>query len=105
MNLDFVPGELPVIAARLGISADDLMLMLHSKAPASVPMQPGHDDISPFIPAFFGAHAISFFPATVDGAFQGARGAVTLPEIDISYTVNDEHYGAHVVRNGVVFDK
>ncbi|MFE9327729.1 hypothetical protein ACIHDR_40085 [Nocardia sp. NPDC052278] len=105
MNLDLVPGELPVIAARLGISADDLMLMLHSAAPASVPVQPGQDDVSAFIPLAFGAHAISFFPSTVHGALQGLDGAVTLPEIDISYTVNDVHYGAHVLSNGTVFDK
>ncbi|MGY4098689.1 hypothetical protein ACW2Q0_03865 [Nocardia sp. R16R-3T] len=105
MNLDLVPGELPVIASRLGISAEDLLLMLQSTAPACVPVQPGSDDVSACIPAAFGPHAMSFFPKTVNGAVEGHGGAIALPEIDIEYTVNDMHFGGQVLSNGMAFDK
>lgn len=67
MNLDLVPEHLPVIAARLGISAADLMQMLSSAVPAALPLQPGLDDVSAMIPQAFAKHAQLFFPSTTDG--------------------------------------
>ncbi|WP_327100843.1 PE domain-containing protein [Nocardia vinacea] len=105
MNLDLLPGELPVIAARLGISAEDLMAMLSSAAPESVPVPPGLDDVSKLIPAAFGKHAVAFFPTTANGVVQGVDGAAALPQVDFSYTTTDVHDGGQVLSRGTVFEK
>lgn len=105
MNLDFIPGELLGLAARLGVSAEDLMAMLSSAAPESVPVSPGLDDVSKLIPAAFGKHAVAFFPTTANGVVQGADGAAELPKVDFSYTTTDGHGGGQVLSRGTVFEK
>ncbi|WP_330257073.1 hypothetical protein OG874_22390 [Nocardia sp. NBC_00565] len=105
MNLDLVPEHLPVIAARLGISAADLMQMLSSAVPAALPLQPGLDDVSAMIPQAFAKHAQLFFPSTTDGVAGGAAGAAALPDVSVAYVVSDIDGGLEVHTTGVKFGK
>ncbi|MEW1737161.1 hypothetical protein AB0346_14525 [Nocardia beijingensis] len=90
-------GHLPVIASQLGVSAEDLMLMLGAAAPAAVPAPPGHDDVSALIPAACAKQAGLFFPATANGIAVGCDGAVALPEVGAAFVAGDIVGGARIL--------
>ncbi|WP_040775627.1 hypothetical protein [Nocardia pneumoniae] len=103
MYLAVAQEHLPVIASQLGVSAEDLMLMLGAAAPAAVPLPPGQDDVSKLIPAACGKQAGAFFPCTANGVGLGIDGAVELPKVAVAFTDGDVHGGAHVGSRSAAF--
>ncbi|MEV6255670.1 MULTISPECIES: PE domain-containing protein [unclassified Nocardia] len=96
MYLAVDPDHLPVIASQLGVSAEDLMLMLGAAAPVAVPFPPGLDDVSALIPAACGKQAGLFFPTTANGVAMGSEGAVALPEVGVAFAAGDMVGGTQV---------
>jgi hypothetical protein len=101
MYLAVDPDQHPVIASQLGISAEDLMLMLGAAAPVAVPMPPGLDDVSALIPAACAKQAGLFFPTTANGVAMGCEGAVALPTVGVAFTAGDVAGGAQVASTPV----
>ncbi|MEU6189844.1 hypothetical protein [Nocardia sp. NPDC047038] len=96
MYLAVDPDHLPVIASQLGVSAEDLMLMLGTAAPVAVPAPPGLDDVSALIPTACAKQAGIFFPTTANGVAMGTDGAVALPVVGDTFAAGDLCGGTEV---------
>ncbi|MBF6164678.1 PE domain-containing protein [Streptomyces gardneri] len=103
MHLAVDPDHLPVIASQLGVSAEDLLLMLGAAAPVAVPAPPGLDDVSALIPAACAKQAGLFFPATAKGVFVRSEGAVALPEVGVAFAAGDAAGGGQVLSRAAAF--
>ncbi|MFI5535251.1 hypothetical protein ACIA5H_02560 [Nocardia sp. NPDC051900] len=103
MHLAVDPDHLPVIASQLGVSAEDLMLMLGAAAPLAVPAPPGLDDVSALIPTACAKQAGLFFPTTANGVALGTDGAVALPEVGVAFAFGDEGCSAQVLSRAAAF--
>ncbi|MGO4617656.1 hypothetical protein AB4305_27545 [Nocardia sp. 2YAB30] len=103
MNLAVVPEHLTVIASQLGVSAEDLMLMLGAATAAAVPLSPGEDDVSKLIPAACAKQAGLFFPKTANGVALGSDGAVELPKVGVAFAEGDTGGSAQVLNCASAF--
>ncbi|MGW4328281.1 hypothetical protein ACWEKR_20535 [Nocardia sp. NPDC004573] len=103
MHLAVDWDHLPVIASQLGVSAEDLMLMLGATAPVAVPAPPGLDDVSALIPTACAKQAGLFFPTTANGIALGVDGAVALPEVGVAFAVGDATGHSQVISRVAAF--
>ncbi|MEU2043256.1 hypothetical protein [Nocardia niwae] len=103
MHLAVDWDHLPVIASQLGVSAEDLMLMLGAAAPFAVPAPPGLDDVSALIPTACAKQAGLFFPTTANGIALGTDGAVALPEVGAAFAVGDVTGHGQVLSRAAAF--
>ncbi|WP_039804929.1 hypothetical protein [Nocardia araoensis] len=103
MHLAVDWDHLPVIASQLGVSAEDLMLMLGAAAPLAVPLSPGADDVSALIPAACAKQAGLFFPKTANGVCVGTDGADALPEIGAAFAAGDMTGHGQVLSRAAAF--
>ncbi|MFE7744984.1 hypothetical protein [Nocardia sp. NPDC057455] len=103
MHLAVDPDHLPVIASQLGVSAEDLLLMLGAAAPVAVPAPPGLDDVSALIPTACAKQAALFFPTTANGVALGCDGAVALPETGVAFAAGDVAGGGQVLSRAAAF--
>ncbi|NKY30687.1 PE domain-containing protein [Nocardia gamkensis] len=103
MHLAVDWDHLPVIASQLGISAEDMMLMLGAAAPLAVPAPPGADDVSALIPIACAKQAAMFFPTTANGIALGTDGAVALPEVGAAFAAGDVTGHGQVLSRAAAF--
>ncbi|WP_280491889.1 hypothetical protein [Nocardia asiatica] len=103
MHLAVDWDHLPVIASQLGVSAEDLMLMLGAAAPLAVPAPPGLDDVSALIPTACAKQAGLFFPTTANGIALGTDGAVALPEVGAAFAAGDMTGHGQVISRVAAF--
>ncbi|MEV6325735.1 hypothetical protein AB0M45_31900 [Nocardia sp. NPDC051787] len=103
MYLAVAPEHLPVIAAQLGVSMEDLILMLGAAAPAAVPAPPGLDDVSALIEGACVNQAALFFRSTAAAAALGIDGTVELPKVGVAFAEGDLRGGAQILSRSAAF--